>query len=92
MDFLRLYLGEIASVLLVIMLLFVAAAVASRYVTNRRLVTLVRNICLAATLAGFAASLAMSVMVNQTPKGRIDRSGVDADHHAFEKRVSGQRK
>ena len=90
MDFLRLYLGEITSVLLVVALLFVGTAVASRYVTNRRLVTVVRNICMAITVAIFAASLTMSFIVNQTPKGRIDRTGVDADQQAFEKRVSGQ--
>jgi len=92
MDFLRLYLGEITSVLLVVALLFIAAAIASRYVGNRRLVTVVRNICLAVTMAVFAASLAMSVIVNQTPKGQIDRSGVDKDQRAFEKRVSDRSK
>ena len=92
MDFLRLYLGEITSMLLVVSLLFVGAAIASRYVANRRLVTVFRNICLAAIMAGFAASLAVSIVVNQTPKGRIDRSPVDADQRAFEKRVSGQGK
>ena len=92
MDFLRLVMGEVTSVLLVIVGLFVAAAIASRYLTNRRLVTVIRNICLAVTVAVFAASLAMSVIVNQPPRGRIDRSGVDADQKAFEKRVSNQGK
>jgi threonine/homoserine/homoserine lactone efflux protein len=92
MDFLRLYLGEITSVLLVVALLFLAAAIVARYVTNRRLVNVVRNICLALTLAGFAASLAMSVMVNQTPKGHVHRSRVDGDQRAFEKRVADQGK
>ena len=92
MDFLRLYLGETTSVLLVVVLIFVAAAVASRYVTNRRSVTVVRNICLAVTLGALAASLAKSLMVNETPKGRINRSGVDADQKAFEKRNSDQGK
>jgi hypothetical protein len=88
MDFLRLYLGEITSVVLVLILLFVGAAVAARYVSNRRLITMVRNICVAATVAAFAASLVFSLTVNQTPKGRIDRSGVDADQKAFEQRAS----
>jgi len=38
MDFLRLYLGEIASLVLALAIFFVAAAIASRYVANRRVI------------------------------------------------------
>jgi hypothetical protein len=92
MDFLRMYLGEITSVLLVLGLLFATATVATRYVGNRRLVTGFRNLCIAAIVAVFAASIIASLAVNQVPKARIDRSGADADQKAFAKRVSEQGK
>jgi hypothetical protein len=92
MDFLRLYLGEITGVALVLVVIFVGAGVASRYVSNRKLVETIRNICAAATVAAFAASLVLSLVVNQIPKGRVDRTAADADQKAFEKRVSDQGK
>ena len=92
MDFLRMYLGEVTSVLLVLALLFTVATVAARYVANRTLVITVRNLCIAAILAAFAASIVASLVVNQTAQARIDRAGVDADQKAFEKRVSEQTK
>ena len=92
MDFLRMYLGEITSVLLVLVLLFATATVASRCVANRRLVTVVRNLCIAAIVAVFTASIIASLAVNQMPKAHIDRSRVDADQKAFEKRMSEQGK
>ena len=92
MDFLRLYLGEIVSLGLVLVILFVAAAVASRYVTNRRMIRNVRNACIAAAIGIFACSWTYSLMVNRVPRGRIDRSGADEDQKAFELRHSDQRK
>jgi len=92
MDFLRLYLGEIASLVLALVIFFVAAAVASRYVTNRRLIRTVRNACIAVAVAAFVASLTYSVLVNRTPRGRIDRSSVDQDQKAFESRHSDEKK
>jgi len=92
MDFLRLYLGELTGLVLVIGLYFVAAAIASRYVANRRMVRNIRNICVAVTVAAFVASLIPSITVNQASKGRVDRSGADADQKAFELRHSDQSK
>ena len=88
MDFLRLYLGEIASLALTLVIFFVATAIASRYVTNRRIIRNVRNVCIAAAIAAFAVSWTYSLTVNRTPRGRIDRSGADQDQKAFELRHS----
>ena len=92
MDFLRLYLGEIVSLVLALVILFVAAAIASRYVTNRRMIRNVRNVCMAAAIAAFVFSWTFSLAVNATPRGRIDRSGADQDQKAFELRHSAQKK
>jgi hypothetical protein len=92
MDFLKLYLGEIASLVLALVVFFVAAAIASRYVTNRRMIRNVRNVCIAAAIAAFAFSWTYSLAVNRTPRGRIDRSGADQDQRAFELRHSDQKK
>ena len=92
MDFLRLYLGEIVSLGLVLLILFAAAAIASRYVTNRRLIRNVRNASIAAAIGVFAFSWTYSLMVNRVPRGRVDRSGVDQDQKAFELRHSDQNK
>lgn len=97
MEFLRMYLGELTGVVLVLVLLFVAEAIASHYVapdrqTVRKMVRRVRNICLAATLAAFLMSLIPSLAVNQAPKARIDRSGAVADQKAFELRHSDRSK
>jgi uncharacterized membrane protein len=95
MDFLRLYLGEIASLVLALVIFFVAAAIASRYVANRanqRMIRNVRNACIAAAVAAFAVSWTYSLAVNRTPRGRIDRSSVDQDQKAFELRHSDQKK
>ena len=92
MDFLRLYLGEIASLVLALVVFFVAAAIASRYVTNRRMIRNVRNACMAAAVAAFVFSWSYSLMVNRTPRGRIDRSGAVQDQKAFELRHSDQTK
>jgi uncharacterized membrane protein len=92
MDFLRLYLGEIASLALALVIFFVAAAIASRYVTNRRMIRNVRNACIAAAVAAFAVSWTYSLTVNRTPRGRVDRSSVDQDQKAFELRHSDEKK
>jgi hypothetical protein len=92
MDFLRLYLGEIASLVLALVIFFVAAAIASRYLTNRRMIRNVRNVCIASAIAAFTVSWTYSLAVNQTPRGRIDRSGADQDQKAFELRHSDQKK
>ena len=92
MDFLRLYLGEIVSLVLALAICFVAAAIASRYVTNRRMIRNVRNACIAAAIAALAVSWTYSLAVNRTPRGRIDRSGTDQDQKAFELRYSDQKK
>ena len=92
MDFLRLYLGEIVSLVLALVIFFVAAAIASRYVTNRRLIRNVRNVCMAAAIAAFVYSWSFSLAVNRTPRGRIDRSGADQAQKAFELRHSDQKK
>jgi hypothetical protein len=87
MDFLRLYLGEMMGFGLVLLTLFVVPAIAMRYLPNRRTaIRVVRNICIAATVAGFAISLIPSLAVNQPPRGRIDRTAVDQDQKAFELR------
>jgi hypothetical protein len=91
MDFLRLYLGEIASLVLAVVVLFVAAAIASRYLTNQRLIRNVRNVGIAVALAAFAVSWTYSLTVNRTPRGRINRFGADQDQRAFELRHSDQK-
>jgi len=92
MDFLRLHLGEIASLVLALVICFVAAAIASRYVTNRRMIRNVRNVCIAAAIAAFAFSWIYSLTVNRIPRAKIDRSGADQDQKAFELRHSDQKK
>jgi len=92
MDFLRLYLGEIVSLVLAIVIFFVAAAIASRYLANRRIIRNVRNVCIAATVAAFVFSWTCSLTVNRIPRGQIDRSGADRDQKAFEQRYSDQKK
>jgi hypothetical protein len=91
MDFLRLYLGEIVSLALALVILFVAAAIASRYVTNRRMIRNIRNACVAAAVAVFVFSWTFSLAVNRTPRGQIDRSSVDQDQRAFELRHADQK-
>jgi hypothetical protein len=88
MQILRLYLGEITSLVLLLVFFFVAAAVASRYFPNRRTIRIVRNLCIAVTVGAFATSFIASVTVNQIPRGRIDRSGADQDQRAFEQKHS----
>ena len=90
MDFLRLYLGEITSLVLVLALFFIGAAIASRYVANQRLVRTVRNICVAVAVGAFATSLVYSITSNQIPRARVDRSGADSDQKAFEQRYQGK--
>ena len=92
MDFLRMYLGEIVSLVLAIVIFFVAAAIASRYVANRRIVRNVRNVCIAATVAAFVSSWTYSLTVNRIPRGQVDRSAADRDQKAFESRHSDQKK
>ena len=92
MEFLRLYLGEMAGLALVLIILFVAAALASRHFPDRRKIRTVRNICIAAVVAAFAASLVFSITVNQTPRGRINRTDTDQDQKAFEARHADQTK
>jgi hypothetical protein len=92
MDFLRLYLGEIATLVLVLVILFVAAAIALRYGGNRRMIRNVRNLCVAAAIAAFVSSLTYSLLVNRATRGRIDRSYTDQDQKAFEQRHSDQTK
>jgi uncharacterized membrane protein len=89
MDFLRLYLGEIVSLVLALVIFFVAAAIASRYVTNRRVIRNVRNVCIAAAIATLVFSWTYSLAVNRIPRAHIDRSGADQDQKAFELRHSG---
>jgi hypothetical protein len=72
MDFLRLYLGEVTGLILVLALVFAGAAISARYVSDRRKVIVGRNLCVALALAGFAASMAASLVVNQAPKAQID--------------------
>jgi len=91
MDFLRLYLGEIASLVLAIVIFFVAAAIAPRYGANRRLVRNIRNLCIALTAGAFAASWTYSLTVNRAPRGTIDRTDADQDQKAFETRHSEQK-
>jgi len=91
MDFLRLYLGEITGLALVLIVLFVAAAIAPRYIPDRRKIRLIRNACVAVAVAAFALSLIPSIMVNRTPRGQVDRAGVDQDQKAFEAKHTDQR-
>ena len=92
MDFLRLYLGEIAGLVLALMMFFIAAAIASRYGVSPRLARTIRNLCIAATFGAFAISWTYSLTLNRAPRGRIDRSGVDQDQKAFETRHLDQKK
>ena len=92
MDFLRLYLVEIVSLVLALVIFFVAAAIAAPYVTNRRMIRNVRNACMAAAIAAFVFSWTFSLAVNRTPRGRINRSSADQDQKAFELRHSVQKK
>ena len=92
MDFLRMYLGEIVSLVLAILIFFAAATIASRNGVNPRLVRNVRNVCIALTVAAVAASWTYSLIVNRAPRGTIDRSGVDQDQKVFETRYSEQKK
>ena len=81
----RLYLGEIVSLVLAIAFCFVAAAVAARYFRHPA-IRLVRNGLIALIVAIFAASMVYSITVNQVPRGQIDRTAVDQDQKAFEQR------
>ena len=92
MDFPRLYLGEIASLVLALILLFAGAALASRYFPNRRSIRTLRNLSIALVVAIFASAMTYSLTVNEVPRSRIDRSGVDQDQKAFEQRHSGEAK
>ena len=92
MDFLRLYLGEIASLGLALVIFLIAAAIASLYVRNRTLIKNVRNLCMAATVGAFAFSWTYSLTVNRIPRAAIDRSGVDQDQKSFELRHSDREK
>src|SRR5215468_5379418 len=85
MTILRLYLGEIVSLALAIAIVLVAAAVANRYFPNPRIRT-IRNVCISLAIAVFAGSLASSLVVNQTPRGKIDRAGADQDQKQFDLR------
>lgn len=89
MDLTRLYLGEIASLVLVLILLFAGAAVASRYFPNQRAIPQIRNLSIAVVIAIFVASVTYSLTVNAIPRGRIDRTGADQDQKSFEQRHSG---
>ncbi len=91
MQILRLYLGEITSLALALVLFFIAAAIASRYY-NRTVVRLIRNLAIALLFAAFAASLTYSFTTNQIARGRIDRSAADQDQKAFEQRHADQSK
>jgi len=87
MDFLRLYLGEITGLALVLLTLFAASAIAMRYFPNRgKAIGVIRNICVALTMAGFALSLTSSLALNEPPRGRVDRTAADQDQKAFELR------
>ena len=89
MNFLRLYLSEMTSVGLVLLTLFGASAIAMRYFPSRgKAISVIRNFCAAATIAGFALSVLSSLALNQTPRGRVDRTAVDQDQKAFELRHS----
>jgi hypothetical protein len=88
MEITRLYLGEVTGLALVLILLFVGAAVASRYFPNRRAIATIRNIAIALVVGAFAASMTYSFVVNQIPRGQIDRTAVDQDQKAFEQRHS----
>jgi hypothetical protein len=91
MDFLRLYFGEIASLVLVLVTFFVASAIASRHVTNRRMIRNVRNLCIAIVIGAFASSWTYSLLTNRAPRGQVNRVGVDQDQKAFELRHSGEK-
>ena len=70
MNFLRLYLGEMTSVVLVAFGLFVASAVAIRYFPDRRMIlSVIRNLSIAAAAAALAISLIPSLVLNQPPRG-----------------------
>ena len=91
MNFLRLYLAEITGLVLVLLTLLVATTVATRYFPDRRVaLKAIRNLGIAATLAGAAFSFMMSLALNQPPRGQIDRTAVDQDQKAFEQRHSNQ--
>ena len=91
MDFLRLYLGEMTSVVLVAFVLFVASAVATRYFPDRRMIlSIIRDLSIAAAAAALAMSLIPSLLLNQPPRGPVDRTAVDQDQKAFERRYSNQ--
>ena len=92
MEFLRMYLGEMTGLVLVLLVLFIAAALASHHFPDRRRIRTVRNICIAAVVAAFAATLVFSLIVNQTPRGRINRADADQDQKAFEARRANQTK
>jgi len=92
MEFLRLYLGELTGLALVLLAFLAAAAIALRYFPNRTMIRTIRNACIAAVIAIFAASLAFSIVVNRVPRGRIDHTAVDQDQKAFEQRHSSQTK
>ena len=79
----RLYLGEIASLVLATAFIFGGAAVVSRYFPSTR-VRMIRNLILGIVVAIFAGFLASSLVVNQTPRGRIDRTAADQDQKQFE--------
>ena len=92
MEFLRLYLGELTGLALVLLAFLAAAAIALRYFPNRTMIRTIRNACIAAVIAIFAASLAFSIVVNRVPRGRIDHTAADQDQKAFEQRHSSQTK
>ena len=91
MAFLRLYLGDLTGLFSVIFVAFVVAAMALRFVPeNDRLhVRTFRNWALALIIIIFVIGIAQSLVVNTTPRGKVDRSGVDRQQQKFEERYSG---
>ena len=93
MGFLRLYLSEVTGLGLVLCILLAAAAIAVRYFPAWRMtIRTIRNVGIAVMAAAITASLVSSLVLNQTNRGRIDRTAVDQDQKAFERRHADQTK
>ncbi len=92
MDFLRLYLGEFTVVFILLVILSILFTAISRLFPEDKLIRQIRNWVLVGVVGVFFLGLIPSLVVNNTPRGKIDRTDIDRDQKTFEQRHSGDNK
>ncbi len=90
MDFLRLYLGDLTSLFVLLVVISILAAIAARLSPEQRLIRQIRNWVLIGVIVVFVLGLVPTFVVNNTPRGRVDRKDVDQTQRDFEQRHSGE--